>query len=85
MENMIKEIWYGNIVPQENGIFKLRELLNFAAQHRSKLEEGLNEEQKEVLDKMMGNRDEYDSLAEAAVFEYGFRLGTRIMLEMMRN
>ncbi len=88
MTDMIKELWYGNIVPQEDGIFnkpELRELLGYVARHRGELEESLTDNQKELLDKMMDNRNEYDSLAEAAVFAYGFRLGARLMLEMLEN
>ncbi len=72
MTDMIKELWYGNIVPQEDGIFnklELRELLGYVARHRGELEETLTEKQKELLDKMMDNRNEYDSLAETRVFE----------------
>ncbi len=88
MTDMIKELWYGNIVPQEDGIFnkvELRELLGYVARHRGELEESLTEKQKELLDKMMDNRNEYDSLAEAAVFAYGFKLGARLMLDVMKE
>ncbi len=66
--NPIKELWYGNIVPQESGIFNkpnFKELLGYVARHRGELEETLTEPQKELLDKMMDNRNEFDSLAEA--------------------
>ncbi len=59
--NPIKELWYGNIIPQESGIFNKPQF-------------------KELLEKMMVNRNEFDSLAEAEVFEYGFKLGTKLML-----
>ncbi len=88
MTDMIKELWYGNIVPQEDGIFnkpELRELLDYVARHRGELEETLTDKQKELLDKMMDNRNEYDSLAEAAVFAYGFKLGAKIMLEALTD
>ncbi len=86
MTYMIKELWYGNIIPQEDGIFnkpELRELLGYVARHRGELEESLTEKQKELLDKMMDNRNEYDSLAEAEVFEYGFRLGAMLMVSIL--
>ncbi len=85
---MIKELWYGNIVPQEDGIFnkpELRELLGYVARHRGELEETLTIKQKELLDKMMDNRNEYDSLAEAAVFAYGFKLEAKIILEALTD
>ncbi len=84
--NPIKELWYGNIVPQESGIFNkpnFKELLGYVARHRGELEETLTEQQKELLDKMMDNRNEFDSLAEAEVFEYGFRLGAMLMVSIL--
>ncbi len=88
MTNIIKELWHGNIIPQESGIFSkpiFKELLGYTARHRGELEETLTEQQKELLDKMMDNRNEFDSLAEAEVFEYGFKLGAKLMLEMLQK
>ncbi len=88
MANMIKELWYGNIIPQEDGIFskpQFKELLGYMARHRAELEETLTEKQKELLEKMMDNRNEFDSLAEAEVFEYGFRLGVKLMLDAIKE
>ncbi len=86
MENIILEPWYGNIIPQEDGIFnkpEFKELLGYSARHRGKLEETLTDKQKELLEKMMDNRNEFDSLAEARVFEYGFKLGAKMAIEML--
>ena len=86
MTDMIKELWYGNIVPQEDGIFnkpEFKELLGNVARHHEELAGSLTDKQKELLDKMMDNRNEFDSLAEARVFEYGFKLGAKMMLEML--
>ena len=88
MKSVITELWYGNIIPQEDGIFnkpEFKELLGYVARHRGKLEETLTDKQKELLGKKMDNRNEYDSLAEARVFEYGFKLGEKIMLEMLKE
>lgn len=88
MTDMIKELWYGNIVPQEDGIFnkpEFKELLGNVARHHEELARSLTDKQKELLDKMMDNWNEYDSLAEAAVFTYGFKLGAQLMLEVMKE
>ncbi len=34
---------------------------------------------------MMDNRNEYDRLAEATVFAYGFKLGEKLMLEILKE
>ncbi len=84
--NPIKELWYGNIIPQESGIFnkpQFKELQGYVARHRGEFEETLTDKQKELLDKMMDNRNEFDSLAEAEAFEYGFRLGAMLMVSIL--
>ncbi len=46
MSDMLKELWYGNIVSQENDIFnkpELRELLGYVARRRGTLEEILTD------------------------------------------
>lgn len=86
MESIIKELWYGNIIPQESGLFnkpKFQELLSHTARHRSDLEETLTDKQKELLEKLMESRNEFDCLAETNVFEYGFCLGAKFMLEVL--
>ncbi len=65
----IKELWYGNIIPQEDGIFnkpQFKELLGYTARHRGELEEALTNKQKELLDKMMDNRNLHRCLANTA-------------------
>ncbi len=39
--NPIKELWYGNIIPQESEIFnklQFKELIGYVARHRGELE-----------------------------------------------
>lgn len=57
--------------------------IGYIAQHRTELEESLTDKQKKLLEKMMDNRNEYDSLAEAEGFEYGFRLGAMLMVHIL--
>ncbi len=37
----------------------------------------------QLLNKIMDNRNEFDSLAEAEVLEYGFKLGAKLMPQML--
>ena len=53
------------------------------ARHQADLEETLTDKQKVVFDKLIDNRIEFDSLAKAAIFEYGFKPGAKMMLEML--
>ena len=84
MTGIIKELWQGNICPQEDGILdkpEFKELLCYMARHQADLKATLTDKQKELLDKMIDNRNEFDSLAGARVFEYGFKLGAKMMLD----
>ena len=71
MTSIIKELWYGNICPQEDGIPDMpdiKELLGYIARHQADLEAILTDKQKNLLEKMIDNRIEFDSLAEGAAF-----------------
>ena len=83
--NVIKELWYGNIIPQEDSRTnskEMNELLGYMARHYEDLEKTFTEEQKEIFDKFHDCWSEYMSLAEAAIFEYAFKLGAQLAMEM---
>ena len=83
--NIIEELWHGNIVPQEDSRTnskEMKELLGYMARHHEDLEKTFTEEQKEIFDKFHDCWSEYMSLAEAAIFEYAFKLGARLTMEI---
>ncbi len=85
---VIQDLWYGNIIPHEEGLFtkpEFKELIGYESRNHEKLEETLTDEQKELLEKMMDNRNDFDGLAEAEVFEYGFKLGAKFMFEILKE
>ena len=82
MKNMINELWHGNIVPQEDSRTnspQMKELLGYMARHHEELEKSFTDEQKETFEKFHDCWNEYMSLAEAAIFDYAFKLGARLM------
>ena len=84
--NVIKELWHGNIIPQEDSRTnskEMKELLGYMARHHEDLEKTFTEEQKEIFDKFHDCWSEYMSLAEAAIFEYAFKLGMQIAIETL--
>ena len=88
MKNMIKELWHGNIIPQEDSRTnskEMKELLGYMARHHEDLEKTFTDEQKEIFEKFHDCWDEYVSLAEAAIFEYAFRLGARLTIETLQD
>ena len=86
--NVINELWHGNIIPQEdsrNNSKEMKELLGHMARHHEDLAKTFTDEQKEIFEKFHDCWDEYVSLAEAAIFEYAFRLGARLTMEIHKD
>ena len=88
MKNMIKELWHGNIVPQEdshNNSPEMKELMEYVARHHDDLLKTMTDEQKKIFEKFDDCWSEYMSLAEVAIFEYAFRLGARLTMEVQSD
>ena len=88
MKSMIKELWHGNIIPQEDSRQnspEMKQLLEYISRHNDDLLKTMTDEQKEILEKFHDCWDEYVSLAEAAIFEYAFRLGARLAMETLQD
>ena len=81
--NILEELWYGNINPQEQSKDNnraIRELLNLMGRNRDRLHDSLTEEQRETLEKYDDCVNEMYGLIESEIFSYAFRLGGRLML-----
>ena len=86
MKSSINELWHGNIVPQEdsrNNTKEMKELISYVARHDEDLGKLLTEKQKAIFEKYQDCWNEHVSLAEAAIFEYAFKLGARLMLDSL--
>ena len=86
MKSIINELWHGNIVPQEdsrNNTKEMKELISYIARHDEDLWKLLTEEQKAIFEKYQDCWNEHVSLAEAAIFEYAFKLGARLMFDSL--
>ena len=86
--NVIKELWHGNIVPQDdsrNNSPQMKELMEYMARHHDDLLKSMTDEQKEIFEKFDDCWSEYMSLAEAAIFEYAFKLGANLILNVLEQ
>ena len=86
MKSMITELWHGNINPQtdsRNNSPEMKELMEYMARHHDDLLKTMTDEQKEIFEKFHDCWDQYVSLAEAAIFEYAFKLGMQIAIETL--
>ena len=88
MRSVINELWHGNIVPQEdsrNNSPEMKELMGYMSRHHDDLLKTISDEQKEIFEKFDDCWSEYMSLAEAAIFEYAFKLGARLAIEVQKD
>ena len=86
--NTIKELQHGNIVPQDdarNNTKEMKDIMGYMSRHHDELIESMTDEQKEIFAKFDDCWSEYMSLAEAAIFEYAFKLGMRIAIETLQS
>lgn len=86
--SIIKELWYGNICPQtdiKNNSREMKELMEYIARHHGDLLKTMNDKQKKLFEKFNDCREEYISLAEDAIFDYAFKLGARLSLEIQKD
>ena len=86
MKNMIKELWHGNITPQEgsrNNSPEMKGLMEHMARHHDDLFKTMTDEQKEIFEKFDDCWEEYARYAEEAIFEYAFKLGMQIAIETL--
>lgn len=83
---ILEELWYGNVAPSERSVDKdgpMGNLVRLIVRNEEALAPLLSESAQEVLEKLMDNQSELHSLSECEVFVQGFRLGARIMLEVL--
>ena len=86
--NILEELWYGNIEPAEYDISsskEYKEMLQLISRNEDKLLATMTDAQKEVFTKYADCVREHQTMAENLLFQSSFRLGARIMLEVMRE
>ena len=88
MRALLEELWYGNVYPQEQSTehnSEIKELISLMGKNREILSSALTAEQNLTLEKYDNCLNEMNSIIEKEVFAYGFRLGGRLMLEVLTD
>lgn len=87
--SILDELWYGNIAPCERRDFKkgstYAELLGYIVRHEEALQKRMNDEEKEILEKLTECTDEMYGIAEREAFVRGFTFGARIIIEVINT
>ncbi len=83
MENILIELWRGNIQPAQMNVEHkdLQELSRLMAINAEKMENMLNEDQRQQLDKYITCIHEYYDLYVEQCFCNGFRLGSKLFAQ----
>ena len=87
MQKILEELWHGNICPIEEyrgSREEMSDLIEYIRRHRNDLKATMSEEQKTIFEKLDDCEDELDNMCQREIFAYGFRLGARIAIEVMR-
>ena len=85
---ILEEIWYGNVELMEYGSFsneEYKELLRLIIKNEEKLQATFSDEQKELFSKYIDCVQEFQTISECLLFQNSFRLGAKIMLEVMEE
>lgn len=81
--NLLQELWYGNIRPNEDKVISDEEkrLIELIARHHETLSSSLKNGDLATFEKYVDCFTEYASLIEAQAFEIGFRLALKLLKE----
>ena len=85
---LLEEFWYGNIEPTEydsDAIKEYKEALCLISRNEEKLLATMTDEQKELFSRYTDAVREYQTMAECLLFQNSFKLGARMMLEIMEE
>ena len=85
--SILEEFWYGNIEPTEHNSSPSREykeMLQLISRNEEKLLATMTDAQKDLFSRYQDCVREFQAMAECLLFQNSFRLGARIMLDVMQ-
>lgn len=85
---ILEEFWFGNIEPAEydtSSCKEYKEVLRLIPRNEEKLLATMTDEQKELFSRYTDAVREHQMTTDSLIFQNGFKLGTRMMLEIMKE
>ena len=85
---ILEELWYGNIEPTEYDTSTCREykqLLEQVCRTEEALQAAMDEAQKALFIQYTDAVQRYQSLTDCLLFQSSFRVGARLMLEVLEQ
>lgn len=85
MQSILKELWYGNLAPNDNRIISKeeRKLMKSVSDSYDALLPLLDEKQKEVFEEFEETYSALRDKEEDETFVYAFKLGARTIIEIL--
>ena len=84
---ILEEFWYGNIEPTEynTSSSEFKKLLELICRNEETLKGTMTDKQKDLLEKYCDCMHDYQAITAFQIFQNGFKLGARMMLEVMED
>ncbi len=85
---ILEELWYGNIEPTEyvtSPSPEYRELRRLVDRNETDLRASMTDAQKELFNRYLESVLEYQTLSELMLFQNSFKLGARLIVEVMEE
>lgn len=85
---ILEEFWYGNIEPAEYDTSpskEYKELLRLISRNEEALLATVTDGQKEIFSRYQDCVREFQSMAECLLFQNSFKLGAKMILEVMEE
>ena len=85
---ILEELWYGNIEPTEFGSStssEYKELRRLVDRNETDLRATMTDTQKELFTRYLDSVLEYQTMSELMLFQNSFKLGARLMVEVMNE
>lgn len=85
---LLEEFWHGNIEPTDYDIFSCKEYKKLQAlicRNEEKFRATMTDEQKELVEKYADCVREHQTITDCVILQNSFKLGARLMLEVMEE
>jgi len=86
--NILEDFWYGNLDPAEYDASpneEYKDLIRLISRNEEKLLSTMTDVQKELFSRYTDCVREHQAMAECLLFQNSFRLGARVMMEVLQT
>ena len=85
---ILEQLWYGNVEPTKYGASpckEYKEVLRLMNRNEERLRATMSDEQKDLFSRYTDCVREFQTMTEYLLFQNSFKLGARMMLEVMEE